>query len=207
MKMAQTLFSVSAAALVGQGRREWQTLAGILARLQGGPACQGCGNGSWGALPLKALASIRTRPCSSTHNYASKSHLVQDIFAGRPSRASQAFFTEMDFLLCSPWKWLTDFNLLHIADHQFTPRPKACSLSQFSLWIPPSIQSITGLLETVRLDSIAVQIGRWQMGTMTKEVQVNVLILNMAEIRLKILEIICNGPVLQWKSPKMEQSP
>lgn len=43
------------------------------------------------------------------------------------------------------------------------------------------------------------------MGTMAREVQVNVLILNMAEIRLKFLKIICNGPVLQWKNPKMEQ--
>lgn len=43
------------------------------------------------------------------------------------------------------------------------------------------------------------------MGTMARKVQVNVLILNMAEIRLKVLEIICNGPVLQWKNPKMER--
>lgn len=92
------IFNVSAS-LVGQGRREWQTLAGILARPQGRPACQGCENGSWGSLPLKALASILTWPCSSTHNYASKSRLVQDMFAGRTSRASQAFFHWNGFLV------------------------------------------------------------------------------------------------------------
>lgn len=38
------------------------------------------------------------------------------------------------------------------------------------------------------------------MDTMAKEVQVNASISNMVEIGLKILEIICNGPVLHWKS-------
>lgn len=45
------------------------------------------------------------------------------------------------------------------------------------------------------------------MDPMAKRVQVNVSILNMAEIGLKILEIICNGPVLQWKSLTMEWTP
>lgn len=42
------------------------------------------------------------------------------------------------------------------------------------------------------------------MDPMAKEVQVNVSILNMAEMGLNVLEIIRNGPVLQWKSLTME---
>lgn len=39
------------------------------------------------------------------------------------------------------------------------------------------------------------------MDTMAKEVQFNVLVLSMAEIKQTVLEVICNGPVLQWKDP------
>lgn len=42
------------------------------------------------------------------------------------------------------------------------------------------------------------------MDTVTKDIQVNVLILNMAEIGLKTVEMTYSGPVLQWKSLTME---
>ena len=51
---------------------------------------------------------------------------------------------------------------------------------------------------------IKKKIGRWQTDTVAKDIQVNIVILSMAEVGLKIVETVYSGPVLQWKSLTME---
>lgn len=69
-------------------------LSGLLERQLGETAVEGIGFYS------------NTTPFFSTHNCTSKSCLFQDIFTGK-TLCQPSFFTGMDFLLYSPWKWLT----------------------------------------------------------------------------------------------------
>lgn len=100
----------------------------------GWPTRHGCQKGIWAGLLLKhGLLFYRDLVLLLPITVLQSLVYFKTFSLGRPSCASQAFSLKWIscYILCR--NDLPTFNLLPIADHQFTPWPKECNPSQFSL--------------------------------------------------------------------------